>query len=317
MAIALQAEEPEPAAVAGPVAADHRVRHGGAGHRRRGDAEAERRAQVPADDEHADPVERRRHDLPATRPLAREQRGGDGAGARDAGDVVAHRPALEGWIGGRRRQGRRNPRARPEGADVVSRPVALRPLGAVAGDAGVDEPRVALGEALGVEAEAREHDGAQVGDEHVGTIDEAERDVASRFLREVERDAPLAAVVELEGRIGRHLEAGGAEEEPAERVAVGRLDLDHVGAPVGQDAGRRRARHPEGELDDPDALHGACHERSPQAKAAARSASTSATCFGAAAERTSAPVSVTRTSSSMRMPMPRNASGTSSASAGM
>src|SRR5439155_21765111 len=92
---------------------------------------------------------------------------------------------------------------------------------------------------------------------------------------------------------------------------------DAGSAPDGQDAGRRLDRQPESELDDTDALQGACHERSPQAKAAARSSSTSATCFGAAAERTSAPVSVTRTSSSMRMPMPRNASGTSSAWGGV
>ena len=44
--------------------------------------------------------------------------------------------------------------------------------------------------------------------------------------------------------------------EAAGRVAGGRLDLDHVGAPVGQDAGGAGAGDPHAQLDDPDALEG-------------------------------------------------------------
>src|SRR5262249_18720169 len=53
-----------------------------------------------------------------------------------------------------------------------------------------------------------------------------------------------------------------------------------------------------------------------QAGATARSGSISSTCFGTAADSTSARLAVTRTSSSIRRPMPRNGAGTSSASAG-
>ena len=61
--------------------------------------------------------------------------------------------------------------------------------------------------------------------------------------REVDHDAALVAVVELEQRVGGQV----ATEHPLERaggVPVGRLDLDHVGAPVGEDAAGRRDRRP-------------------------------------------------------------------------
>ncbi len=43
------------------------------------------------------------------------------------------------------------------------------------------------------------------------------------------------------------------------RVTGRRLDLDDVGAPVGQDAGRGRSGHPDPELDDFDAFYRSRH----------------------------------------------------------
>src|SRR5262245_33265814 len=57
VALALEAEEPEPAAVARTVAVDNGVRRRRARERGRRDAEAERRARVPAEDEDADAQE--------------------------------------------------------------------------------------------------------------------------------------------------------------------------------------------------------------------------------------------------------------------
>ena len=51
-------------------------------------------------------------------------------------------------------------------------------------------------------------------------------------------------------------------EHPAEhagRVARRRLDLDDVGAPVGQHSAGGGARHPDAEFDDHDALHRSGH----------------------------------------------------------
>jgi hypothetical protein len=42
-------------------------------------------------------------------------------------------------------------------------------------------------------------------------------------------------------------------------IAVWRLDLDDVGAPVGEDSAGRRTRHPDAEFDDLDALHRSGH----------------------------------------------------------
>ena len=53
-----------------------------------------------------------------------------------------------------------------------------------------------------------------------------------------------------------------ADEQAPERIAVGRLDLHDVGAPVAEHRRRRRSRHPHADLDDPDAFHRSGHERS-------------------------------------------------------
>src|SRR5262249_35033544 len=60
------------------------------------------------------------------------------------------------------------------------------------------------------------------------------------------------------------------------------------------------------------------HEHDPpgQACAAARRVSISAACFGTAADSTPLPSAVTSTAAPIRMPMPRNGAGTSSASGG-
>ncbi len=300
MALALQAEEPEPAPVAGAVAADHGVRRTGARHGRGRDAEAEGRARVPAEDEDADAEERGGHHLPRAALLAREERRCHPARERHPGDVIPHGAALVGRVAARRRQRRGDAGARPEGADVVGRPVAVGAALAVAGDARVDEARVAGAQPRVVETERLEDLRPHVGHEHVRAVDELARDAPAVLGAEVERDAPLAAVVELEGRVGGQLGARHGEIEAAERIPVGRLDLHHLRAPVGEHAARRGAGDPEPELDHPHACHRSGHQL-----ASARRASTSATCLGAAADSTSRPPSVTSTSSSMRMPTPR------------
>ena len=78
-------------------------------------------------------------------------------------------------------------------------------------------------------------------------------DVDALVGREVEHDAALAAVVELEQRVDVEVAAEHALERSG-RIALGRLDLDDVGAPVGEDAARTRAGDPHAELDDPDPL---------------------------------------------------------------
>src|SRR5436189_298022 len=74
--------------------------------------------------------------------------------------------------------------------------------------------------------------------------------------RQVQADAALVSVVELERR--RHTLDDPGQEAP-ERVAVGRLDLHDVGAPVAEDRGPGRARDPHPHLDDLHAVHRSWH----------------------------------------------------------
>ena len=99
--------------------------------------------------------------------------------------------------------------------------------------------------------------GQVVGQEHVGGLG----DLVEQFLAlrrgDVDADAALAAVGVLDQRVAVRVELDAAHvEEAALGVAAHRmLDLDHVGAPVGED--RARGGH-EGELrhfEDPHALH--------------------------------------------------------------
>ena len=135
------------------------------------------------------------------------------------------------------------------------------PLRAVAADAAVDEARIARVDGGEAEPGALERAQAQVRDQHVGAIEQRQRDGASLVVQEVDGDAALAAVVELERRVDRHVDAGRGEEQPAHRIAGRRLDLDHLGAPVGHDAGGRRAGDPEADLDDANAFEWTRHGR--------------------------------------------------------
>ena len=251
-----EAEEPEPAAVAGAVVEDERVGSGAAGDRHRGQPGAEVDAVVPAEHVRADSQERRADQLALAGALPHEQGGGHGAGGGHAGHVVAHAAALVRQLAPLGREGGGHARARPERPDVVGGPAPLVALQAEAGHAGVDEARVAGGERGVVEPGPLEGVDAEVGHEDVGAGDQVGQHGPAGVGAVVDADRALPPVVQLERRV--HVLAGGGGEvgaHPAERVADERLHLHHVGPPVGQDRGAARSGHPEPDLDDLDALH--------------------------------------------------------------
>ena len=183
--------------------------------------------------------------------------------------MVAHAAALVGQRLTVRGERRRDAGARPERPHVVRGPVLLVAREAVAVDVRVDEPRVAGRHRLVVEPRPREGARASVGDEDVGAIDEVGGDRTSLLGGQVQRDAALVAVVELERRVDlqvRHRQDG------AERVAIGRLDLDDVGSPVAEDACGGRSGHPHPHLDDPDPFHRSRHAPHPRTVARGRDA---------------------------------------------
>ena len=175
------------------------------------------------------------HPLPLARHVALEQRdqrahGGIHA-AREVGDrhADAHRPLA------------RQPRDRHQAAHalgdlVEARPVAVGAVLAEAGQADVDEARVDGAQRFVVEAEPVLHVGPIVLDQHVGAFRHLLENGDALGLLEVERDAALVAVQVEEVR------ALARAAHHRVLVAVLRhLDLDDVGAPVGELARGGRA----------------------------------------------------------------------------
>src|SRR6185312_5325018 len=124
--------------------------------------------------------------------------------------------------------------------DLVDR--GPRRIGAVlaeAGNAAIDDARVALADGLIIDAEPPGDAGPHVLDDNVGLFREPHQDLAALVGFQVQRDGALVAMQVLEVRA----------VAPAYQLAGlaflwRRLDADHVGAPIGQcaDAGGTRAR---------------------------------------------------------------------------
>ena len=107
---------------------------------------------------------------------------------------------------------------------------------AEARDRAVDDLRIDLLDRLVVDLEAVLHVGAVVLDDHVGLLRELHEDRVAFLALEVERDRLLVAVQVLE------VEAVAAAAHGVGAAGFGRrLDLDHLRAPVGELAHRRRA----------------------------------------------------------------------------
>jgi hypothetical protein len=261
VAVGLQAEQPEPLAVGGAVAVHQRVGDVVAVVGRLDAAEAQARVDVPADDVDAGAQQRGRDELADAGALPRDQRRAHRADRGDGGRVIAHAAALLRRLLALRRQRHADAGARPEGADVVGRPVAIGSARAVAGEVAVDEAAVDRVDAGEIETDTRQRAHAQVRDQHVGALDQACRDGAAFGVLEIDGDAALAAIVELERRIDRHVDAGRVQEQSAHRIAGRRLELDHLGAPVGEDAGGRRSGHPEAQLENSNAFKWTRHDR--------------------------------------------------------
>ena len=105
------------------------------------------------------------------------------------------------------------------------------------------------------ESEPVENAGPEVLEHDVGCGGEFGDEIAAGFESQVDGDAPLPAVLLREVR--------GQPADPrlrgASEVALGRLDLDHVGAEVGERLAARRAGQHPGQVEHPDAV-----ERSPR-----------------------------------------------------
>ena len=146
---------------------------------------------------------------------------------RDVGDRDPH---LRGRAVGR--AGHAHDAALPLDDDVVPRLGAARPGVAVAGDRAVDQARQARVQMLEAEPQAVERARPEVLDQDVGARQEALEQRAAARLLEIERDAEFGAVD------GQEVAAFSLDKRrpPDARVVplAGILDLDHLGAEIGQ-----------------------------------------------------------------------------------
>ena len=101
---------------------------------------------------------------------------------------------------------------------------------AVARDRGVDDARVQGVQRAVIETQPAQGAGAIILDEHVRARRQPPQYVRTAGSLQIDHDAALSAIDRIEGRTVAAARAGHA----ARRVALRRLDLDHVGAHVAQ-----------------------------------------------------------------------------------
>ena len=190
----------------------------------------------------ADAVRRRR------RALTGDQRREDRDRPVQPGQDVADRDADLRRPGTRRAVGRPGDRHQPGfGLDheVVAGPAGIGRGRPVAGDREMDEARVQRLERRVAEPQPVETARPEVLDEHVAAGDQAAEDLPAGVRREVEPDRALVPVDRQGvGRGARPVRLGPDPGRPpaTRRVAIGRLDLDHVGTEVGRGASSRTVR---------------------------------------------------------------------------
>src|SRR5262249_36772353 len=126
---------------------------------------------------------------------------------------------------------------------------------AEAADRGIDDAPIALAQRLVGEAETIHHAGAGVLDYHLCRFDQLEKNLAAARLLEIEADRELVAVDALEIAGERpQLVIGMKRPDLARAVAVERLDLDDLGALVGEHHGAERSGQHLREIDDAQAV---------------------------------------------------------------
>jgi hypothetical protein len=134
----------------------------------------------------------------------------------------------------------------------------------VAGAADVDDAGVVLAEVVDVDAELRADAGQLVGEEHVAGRGQPVEDLEALLGGEVETQALLAPVRVLEQHVdaAAHDREAARGEAPHGVAALDVLDLDDLGAPVGEERRRRGDERVLGDLEYADALHDCGHDPS-------------------------------------------------------
>ncbi len=165
------------------------------------------------------------------------------------GGVVAHAGHRADRFGLRRGPHHvHQPSARPVGGRIEAGAGRLRSRLAVGRDRAVDQPRIDRQQVGGGDLQALAHRRREVGDEDVGRADQPIEDGEALGVLEIDRQALLVAGCELPPVVGG---LAGDRNRCAPRIAgARRLELDHLGAEIGEDRGRRGPRDPARAVDD-------------------------------------------------------------------
>jgi hypothetical protein len=122
----------------------------------------------------------------------------------------------------------------------------------------MDQPRIGVPQHTIREAEARQHAGAEIVDQHIRPPNQFEQDFFALGAAQIQRQAALVAVVSDEMRTIK------ITAEVAEGIAaLAVLDLDHGGAQIGQQHAGERAGNHGGEFKHPHTVKHAAHVSSP------------------------------------------------------
>src|SRR5205085_4152741 len=163
-------------------------------------------------------------------PLAMKQGGRDAIGEKRRGEIIQHRAEHElRLVGPAALEHRHAGEALQHLVEATL--LAERPLVAITGQPGINEARVELFKTRIIDAEASRHRGPEILDQHIGALDHAVQDRESLLLLQIEGNGALAAIGPEE-KASLTRQAGG---ELAQHVALRRLDLDDVGAEIGEE----------------------------------------------------------------------------------
>ena len=134
-------------------------------------------------------------------------------------------------------EGVHNAAAGPECGEVIAGEVLIGTLVAVAGEGAVNHLGELLVELIIGEAGLCQSLGTPVGEEDIGVLKELEEDLLTGLALEVQNDAALVGVFQIEGGVLIGAAAATlADAVPANCVAALGLDLDNVGAVVSKES---------------------------------------------------------------------------------
>src|SRR5262249_51844693 len=131
----------------------------------------------------------------------------------------------------------------------------------------VDDARIDAPDVVEVDAQPPARGGEEVGEEDVRGPDQAMEELEAAGVRQIDSDAPLAAVRLLDHEV----DAAGRRDEPGRHepallgARAGLPDLDDVGPPCGEHRACRRHEPPLRDLDHPDAVENTIHRWSSSA----------------------------------------------------